>query len=175
MYGGRAGRDYVTRTQPDNRGLPVGVVVGYESHELIIDASVPIQVGDGLGFEPPGAVGGPTIGFSVTAVRTLSARGATARQAVETRTRVDAGWRVIRTAEGQLLERARRSYASLGGETRARKVRLDVRLFGAAGTPLKAVWVAGDESVTVRTDLTLSPAAKRPLDAPSLREQLGRL
>src|SRR5262249_45605192 len=91
MYGGRARRDYVTRTQPDNRGLPVGVVVGYESHELIIDASVPIQVGDGLGFEPPGAVGGPTIGFSVTAVRTLSARGATARQAVETRTRVDAG------------------------------------------------------------------------------------
>src|SRR5690348_16763218 len=30
MYGGRAGRDYVTRTQPDNRGVIIGTVVGYE-------------------------------------------------------------------------------------------------------------------------------------------------
>src|SRR5690349_12576200 len=34
MYGGRAGRDYVTRTQPDNRGLPIGTVVGTERGEL---------------------------------------------------------------------------------------------------------------------------------------------
>src|SRR6185312_7126426 len=30
MYGGRQGRDYVTRTQPDNRGIELGTVVGYE-------------------------------------------------------------------------------------------------------------------------------------------------
>ena len=30
MYGGRVGRDYVTRTQPDNRGLPIGTVVGHD-------------------------------------------------------------------------------------------------------------------------------------------------
>src|SRR6476620_11115592 len=60
MYGGRVGRDYVTRNQPDNRGTPVGAVVGYERGELIVETSAPLQVGDGLGFEPPNHVGGPT-------------------------------------------------------------------------------------------------------------------
>ena len=45
----------------------------------------------------------------------------------------------------------------------------------AAGTPLKAVFTAGDESVTVRSEITLAPASKRALDVAALREQLGRL
>lgn len=174
MYGGRAGRHYVTRTQPDNRGTLLGTVVGWERGELIVDVSAPIEVGDGLGFEAPDAVGGPTTGFTVTAVRTISSRGVI-RQALETRTRVDAGWKVVRTSEAKLLERARASYAALSPEIRARKTRLDVRVFGSAGTPLKAIFSTGDESVTVRSEITLSPASKRPLDAKSLREQFGRL
>src|SRR5207237_1076176 len=30
MFGGREGRDYVTRTQPDNRGMVLGTVVGHD-------------------------------------------------------------------------------------------------------------------------------------------------
>ena len=30
MYGGRAGRDYITRNQPDNRGAELGTVIGTE-------------------------------------------------------------------------------------------------------------------------------------------------
>ena len=174
MYGGRDGRHYVTRTQPDNRGVVLGVVVGQERGELIVDVSSPIQIGDGLGFEAPESVGGPTIGFSVTAVRTLATRG-TIRQALETRIRVTSGWRVVRTSEAQLLERARATYAGLSREIRARKSRLDVRVFGSAGTPLKAVFTADREMITVRTEITLSPASKRPLDMSSLRDQFGRL
>jgi len=174
MYGGRQGRDYVTRTQPDNRGTVLGTVVGYERGALIVEVSQPLQVGDGLGFEAPASVGGPTVGFSVSAVRTLASRGIV-RQAIETRTRVPAGWRVVRTSEAQLLERARASYASLPNAVRARKSRLDVRLFGGAGTPLKAVFSADGESVTVRTEVTLAPATKRALDVPALREQFSRL
>lgn len=174
MYAGRDGRDYVTRTQPDNRGLVLGTVVGHERGELIVDVNSPVDVGDGLGFEAPDSVGGPTMGFSITAVRTLSSRG-TIRQAIQTRTRVQTGWRVVRTTEAKLLEWARSTYASLPTEIRARKSRLDARLFGAAGTPLKGVFTADGETVTVRTEITLSPASKRPLDAMSLREQLGRL
>jgi putative protease len=48
-------------------------------------------------------------------------------------------------------------------------------LFGAAGTPLKAIFSADGETITVRSEVTLSPATKRALDAASLREQLGRL
>ncbi len=174
MYGGRQGRDYVTRTQPDNRGTVLGTVVGYERGALVVEVSQPLQVGDGLGFEAPDSVGGPTVGFSVSAVRTLSSRGIV-RQAIETRTRVQAGWRVVRTSQSQLLDRARASYASLPSAMRARKSRLDVRLFGAAGTPLKGVFTADGESVTVRTELTLAPATKRALDVPALREQFSRL
>jgi putative protease len=174
MYGGRDGRGYVTRTQPDNRGITLGTVVGYERDELIVDVSTPLYVGDGLGFEPPNHVGGPTTGFSVTAVRTLGTRETT-RQALETRVRIDAGWQVVRTSHAELLDRARSSYASLSPEIRAKKSRLDVRLFGAAGTPLKAVFVADGEDVTVRSEITLSPASKRPLDLAALRDQFGRL
>src|SRR4051794_37728800 len=41
MYGGRAGRDYVTRTQPDNRGAVLGEVIGKgrEQDELIVVVS----------------------------------------------------------------------------------------------------------------------------------------
>src|SRR5204862_605566 len=139
-----------------------------------VDVSSPIEVGDGLGFEAPDGVGGPTMGFSVTAVRTLSSNGRS-RQAIHARTGVPSGWLVVRTSEAQLLERARASYAALPSEIRQRKARLDVRLFGAPGTPLKAIFTSDGESVTVRSDVTLSVADKRPLDGPSLRAHLGRL
>jgi putative protease len=177
MYGGRDGRGYVTRTQPDNRGTALGTVVGYERNELLIDVSTSIEIGDGLGFEAPDSVGGPTTGFSVEAIRTLSGRGSNGlvRQAIVTRSRIDAGWRVIRTSEAKLLETARASYAALPAGIRARKSRLDVRLFGAPGTPLKAVFSTDGESLTVRSEMTLSLASKRPLDATTVREQFGRL
>ena len=174
MYGGRAGREYVTRTQPDNRGLAIGAVVGRENGALIVEVSTPVREGDGLGFEAPDQVGGPTTGFTVTSVRTLASRGIV-RQAIDSRMKVPTGWRVIRTSDAQLLERARASYAELPLAVRARKTRLDVRLFGAPGTPLKGVFTVDGESVTVRTETTLAQASKRPLDEPSLREQLGRL
>lgn len=174
MYGGRAGREYVTRTQPDNRGVVLGTVTGQERGELIVEVSSPIQVGDGLGFEPPENVGGPAVGFTVERVRTLASR-ATVRQAIETRARITTGWRVVRTSDVQLLERARASYAALSSELRAKKSRLDVRLFGTPGTPLKVIFSSGGETVTVRSEKTLSQAAKRPLDSATLREQLGRL
>ena len=97
------------------------------------------------------------------------------RQAIETRSLIEAGWRVVRTSEAQLLERARASYAALPTAIRARKTRVDVRLFGAPGTPLKAVFAAAGETITLRTETTLSLASKRPLDVASLREQFGRL
>src|SRR5690242_17234746 len=37
MYGGRAGREYVTRTQPDNRGVVIGTVTGFDRGELFIE------------------------------------------------------------------------------------------------------------------------------------------
>ncbi len=173
MYGGRVGRDYVTRSQPDNRGIDLGVVAGTERGELILEVSQPIEVGDGLGFEAPGSHGGPTEGFSVEAIRTLSRRGSY-RQAIVTRVQIPAGWRVIRTSHAALLERARASFRDTILAD-APRIQLDVRVFGGAGAPLKAVFTAGDEGVTVTSEVTLAPANKHGLDLARLRDQFGRL
>jgi putative protease len=176
MYGGRQGRDYITREHPDNRGRELGTVVAHQGRELIVDVSVPLQTGDGVGFESPTERGGATVGFTIADVRTL-AWGSPMRQAIvwPARLSVGDGWRVVRSSEAALLERARASYAALPSELRQRKTRLDVRLFGSAGGPLKAVFLADGETVTVRTEINLAPATKRALDESSLREHLGRL
>ena len=175
MYAGRAGRDYITREQPDNRGMPLGEVVGYERGELIVEVTVPVQRGDGLGFEPPAGSAGTSVGFSVDGVRSLGARNGTVRQALATRTRVAAGWRVMRTSDAALLARAKESFASVGVQGAQRRTRLDVRAFGSAGSPLKLLVTAGDRSVTVRSEIELAPAKSRALDQTQLRAQLGRL
>jgi len=176
MYGGRAGRGYITRTQPDNHGLDLGVVVATEGGDVIVDVSTPIETGDGLGFEPPqGATHAASTGFAAGAVRTIGERDGVTRQAISSRTRVPAGWRVLRTAHAALLERARESFASLKGAPVHRKTPLAVRVFGGAGAPLKAIFRADGDEVTVVSAIPLAPAARRSLDVAQLREQLGRL
>jgi putative protease len=175
MYGGRAGRDYITRNQPDNRGVELGTVVGRQGSELIIDVRSPVAVGDGLGFEPPEGETAEHVGFSVSAVRTVRQMGPLTRQAIATRITVPANWRVVRSSHAALLESARASYANLPIETKQRKTRLDARVFGAAGTPLKVIFLADGEEITARSEITLSLAQKRSLDKDQLREQLGRL
>src|SRR5712671_2526016 len=73
MYGGRAGRSYITREHPDNRGRELGVVLSHDAvaRELIVGVSSPLMVGDGVGFEAPDSRGGAGVGFTIEAVRTL--------------------------------------------------------------------------------------------------------
>src|SRR5690242_8783817 len=175
MYGGRAGRSYITREQPDNRGVPLGEVVGSERGELIVQVTSPVKPGDGLAFEPPISSAGQTKGFSVESVRTISSRGDAVRQAITTRTRIPTGWRVVRTSDAALLARARESFTSVSSPAREHKTRLDVRAFGAPGSPLKLLFTAGDHTVTVRSEIELTPAKSRALDNTQLRAQLGRL
>ncbi len=175
MYGGREGREYITRTQPDNRGLEVGTVVGFERGEVIVEVRAPIAERDGLGFEPPAGGHLESVGFSAGPVRTLSQRDGVWRQAIKARREVPVGWRVIRSAQVSLLESSRASYADVGQGTRRRRVGVSVRCFGAAGGALKAIFAAGDHVVEVRSEMALAPAQRRALDAAQLREQFGRM
>ncbi|MEP7065785.1 MAG: DUF3656 domain-containing protein [Gemmatimonadota bacterium] len=175
MYGGRAGRDYITRDQPDNRGVDIGVVTGWSRGGLFVELSTPLASGDGIALEPPTGESGAVTGFAVSGVRTLSARDGITRQVVDARTPVPNGWRVVRTSHVALLTRARESFASLSAPARGRKTRVDVRAFGSAGSPLKLLFTADGEEVEVRSEITLAPATKRSVDQTQLREQLGRL
>ena len=175
MYGGRAGREYITRAQPDNHGMVIGEVLDCSNTEVTVDVTHAIEVGDGIGFEPPSLGGNEAIGFSVTAVRTMSQRDGRFRQAIATRQRIPAGWSVVRSSHAALLVKARESFAALPTTVQRRKHRLDLRLFGSAGGPLKIVAICGEDEVSARTESVLAPAANRALDDPMLREQLGRL
>jgi putative protease len=174
MYGGRAGRGYITREQPDNRGVVLGSVVGASRGELLVEVSSPLEPGDGVAFEPPTREAGERTGFAVTAVRTLTTRDGIVRQAVATRSRVPTGWRVVRTSQAALLARAQATFAPRTTPAQ-RRTRLDVRAFGAAGSPLKLLFSAGEHSVTVRSDADLVPAKAHALGQEQLRAQLGRL
>ena len=175
MYGGREGREYITRTQPDNRGVELGVVTGFVDGELMVEVRAPIAERDGLGFEPPAGGHLESTGFSAGPVRTISVQGGIHRQAVRARQRVPVGWRVVRSSQAELIERARASYAEVGREARRRRTALSVRVFGAPGAPLKAIFRVADHEVTVLSQLPLAAATKHALDVGQLREQFGRL
>lgn len=175
MYGGREGRDYITRTQPDNRGMELGVVTGFADGELFVEVRAPIAERDGLGFEPPAGGHLESTGFAAGAVRTLGQKDGVYKQAIRAKHRVPTGWRVVRSAQAALLERARASFADVGRQLRKRRTPLSIRCFGAAGGPLKLIVTCEEHEVTVRSELALAPAASRALDVAQLREQLGRL
>lgn len=174
MYTGRGGRDYVTRSQPDNRGTELGVVVGWERGELVIEVSEPVRSGDGLGFEPPPGSTSSSIGFTVEGVRSIAARRGITRQSVRARTRVPAGWRVVRSSQAALLERARSTLSRVALPD-SRRIRLDVTLRGSPGQPIRGVFAADGEDVAVEGTTPLTPALAHRLDDVRLREQLGRL
>lgn len=180
MYGGRQGREYITRTQPDNRGLPLGEILGVDGDALTVRVSRPLSVGDGIGFESPDVGSSATTGGSVLTVQTVGPATGGIRQIITVRiasgrATLRSGWRVVRTTDVQLLERAQASFAAVTIPDRVGVTRVDVRVFGHAGGPLKTQWQYGESEITVRGDIPLAPASKRALDMSQLRDQLGRL
>ena len=176
MYGGRQGRDYITRGHPDNRGVVLGTVVGREPDALVVELTQPLLVGDGIGLEAPDGARLGNTGFVVTEVRPVPGGSpGRVRQALVTRAHAPAGWVVVRSSHAALLERARASFAKLAQERPEARVRLDLRCFGAAGAPLKVIATAGEEQLTVRSDVGLEPAQQHGLDETRLRAQFGRL
>jgi len=175
MYGGRAGRDYVTRTQPDNRGAVLGEVIGRDEDELIVSVSQPIQPGDGLGFEHPAGPDKGNRGFGVRSVRTIGRQHGKVQQAIQPAEDIPAGWTVVRSAEAALLARARESFAAVPSTGSAERTRMDVRALGAAGEPLTLICRTGPDEVTVKSTIALAPATRHGLNEERLRAQLGRL
>ncbi len=175
MLHGRAGRTYVTRTQPDNRGRELGVVVGSRKGEITIEVAEPVRVGDGLGFEPPPGASGPSSGFRVRDVRALGPRTGAVRQAIRSPIPVPIGWRVVRSADAALIDRARASTSGLSADTGPDRIALQVRAFGRAGSHLTALFSCVGLDVTVESEGQLSIARAHELDEPRLREHWARL
>jgi putative protease len=172
MYRGRAGRDYITRDHPDNRGVTLGVVTDVTNREVVVDVTSPIEAGDGIAFETANA--DETIGATVTSIRTIRNVNGKIRQALTMRAYPAIGATVVRSSDSALLERSRASYAAVEFAP-ARKVPVDIAAFGNAGAPLKLVFKSAVGDIVVRSEIALAPASKRSLDVAQLRDQLGRL
>jgi putative protease len=173
---GRPGRTFITRDHPDNRGAVLGRVIGVAGSEVTVQVAHEIHAGDGLAFESEGRQ--EPVGSTVVAVRSTKQNGAGLRQRIVVRERVPHDAMIRRTADAQLLARSRSSYHTAPVPAPA-AVPLHVRLFGAAGTPLKAIFLAVlprvEQSVTVRSTAPLVPAQRHALDDAVCRAQLGRL
>jgi putative protease len=174
MYGGRAGRDYVTRTHPDNRGAELGSVIGRDGRDLLVAVSDAVCVGDGLGFEHPEGVSRGNVGFTVSRVHTIREVAGRLTQKIGAVMDVPTGWTVVRSSQARLLEQARQSFAGLS-EPVSPRLTVDVRASGSCGEPLSLVWSLGGEHVRVTSAVPLARAAKHGLDRARLAEQLGRL
>jgi len=176
MYGGREGRDYVTRAQPDNRGTVLGRVTKRDGAELVLELEAPVGVGDGLGFEHPDGSRFGNTGFAVQHVRTIRTKGTRVVQGIHAPTaEVPVGWIVVRSSHAELLEKARASFADVSRQGPVPRTALDMVLTGSDGTALTLTATSDGESVTAASTVLLTPAAKRPLDRAKLEEQLGRL
>jgi putative protease len=175
MLGGREGRGYVTRTHPDNRGVVLGRVARVARGEIVMDLTEPVQLGDGLGFEHPEGPARGSSGFVVKRVRAVRPENGRPLQAVPADARVGVGWTVLRTSDGSLLERARRSIERVRPDGTEPGTPLRVVASGREGGPLTLTFSGGCGSVTVETSVVLARATKHGLDGARLAEQLGRL
>ena len=174
MYHGRAGREYVTRDQPDNRGVVLGVVVETRGQQVTVEVSSPLAVGDGVAFTVPGSAPDATVGARVQEATTLRSRDGMTRQRIVVHASPAVGASVVRTSDARLLETARGSFADVSLDAQ-RRTPIDVAAFGAAGAPLKLVFRSPVGDVTVQSEVPLVPAQKRALDERQLRDQLERL
>lgn len=175
MYEGRAGRDYVTRSHPDNRGMPLGRVVANEGADVIVELTELLFSGDGVGFEVPAGMQGNTMGFTIDRIRTLLDAPGAVRQAIRSRVQIAVGATVVRSFDAALMQSARQSYATVSGKVPPNRIIVDVAVSGTAGSTLKIVFRHDDSTVSTTSQGILSLATKRSLDEKQLREQLGRL
>ena len=142
----------------------LGVVTGPRGRELLVEFELAAPDRRRSRLESPAQRGGASVGFTVTkCARSTPARRFARRSCCQSP--VGDGWRVVRSSEAALIERARASYAALPRRVRQRKTRVDVQLFGSAR--LAAQGCSSLQTArrwTCAPEINLVPASKRALD-----------
>jgi len=164
------------------RGVALGRVTGVRGGRVSVMLVAAVKRGDGIAFEAAAAdgsaVGGRVyelfLGRQPAAAATAGAEieMAFAFGAIDT-ARLRVGQRVWKTDDPELTSRLRRSFS--GGVSRRRQP-VDLEVTAAVGQPLRLVArLADGRSCRLETPMACQPASRHPLDAATLRAQLGRL
>jgi putative protease len=173
---GRPGPELMSYKRPNNRGLFLGRVKGYNKTLRLVEIALDetLRVGDGI--EVWITAGGRTAGeVNRIFMGSEPVQRAPAGSVVllDIPGRVFAGDRVFKTHDADLMERARASFTSPKGQ---RKIPLSFTVSAKLGEPLKiTVEDSGGNTGEAETASPAQEALKRPLTREYLEKQLSRL
>ncbi|GBF32728.1 protease [Desulfocucumis palustris] len=173
---GRQGAAMMSYKRPNNRGVRLGRVKGYNRDDRLVEIALeePLRKGDGLEVW---VTEGGRVGFEVGDIFLGGARvdkapaGASVKLSVPGK--VKPGDRVFKTHDAELIEEARRTFTTPGG---VKKIPLRFTVQAGIGLPLQLTVEDGQGGrAAAATPSPGQPAKKRPLDREFLLNQLGRL
>ncbi|OPY63165.1 MAG: putative protease YhbU precursor [Pelotomaculum sp. PtaU1.Bin065] len=173
---GRPGRDLMSYKRPNNRGVRLGRIKGFDRKQKMAELSLekPLRLGDGV--EVWVTEGGRAAGE----VRRIVKDGKSVERAaagdivyLDIPGRVFPGDRVFKTHDADLIERARATFAS---PKEQKKIPLIFEVFARLNEPLLIrVTDQGGLTGVAETKSPCQRALKRPLTRAYLANQLGRL
>jgi putative protease len=170
-------------TFPKSRGVYLGTVKKVLKHAVLVELQSPLKRGDGIVFD----AGDPTKEEEGGRVYDILSKGNKVDGEVEKGLyeivmgrndvnlgRIHAGDRVWKTNDPELNKRLRKTFET---DKPYRTFPLAVHVSGRVGGPLQTTWVdeKANHAVTVKSEIHLEAALKRPLTHSLLHEQLGRL
>ncbi|MFZ5647011.1 MAG: DUF3656 domain-containing U32 family peptidase, partial [Bacillota bacterium] len=175
FFGGQ-GRDMMSYKRPNNRGVRLGRVKGFDRKTGLVEVNLERSLRAGDGLEVWVTEGG-RVGFQVSELFVRGARVERARAGevagLSIPGRVKPGDRVFKTHDADLMETARESFAS---PRPRRKIPLVFKVRAAQGSPMEIfVTDPGGRTAGAATQSPGMPAEKRPLSAGFLESQLNRL
>lgn len=180
---GTNNQELLDGTFPKSRGVYLGTVSKVLKDAILCDIQAPIKRGDGIVFD----AGRPEQKEEGGRVYDLRKRGlkiegiaenglieiVPGRQDVNL-TKVKQGDKIWKTSDQELERRLQKTFEK---EQAYKLFPLSLKVMGKEGHPLVVQWFdeKTDLSVTIKSEVMLEQAIKRPLTAEFLQEQLGRL
>lgn len=172
---GTPGRDMMSASRPNNRGLPVGRVLSYDAmtHRAVVKLTERVSCGDEIDFWVSSGGRVPTTLREMLDERGESVSEACAGSVVSlpVSRAVHPHDRMFRVLDVKLTEEARESY-----RTRRRVIRISMRARAHMGEHFVVEATADDgASATAVSDFVVERAKKTPTEPDAIRKQLGRL
>lgn len=167
----RPGQRILSGKKPNNRGVKIGRVKSVHAGKAKILLERELHSGDGLEFGGPSQPGTTADHISVNGSVVSAAPAGTVCELPVPRG-VQSGNDVFRTLDRTLIESAEKFF----GEKNRLRVPVNATVEGAVGEPITVTFEDHSGiSGTAKTTVLAEEARTRPLDAKTLRAQLGRL
>ncbi|WP_202819970.1 DUF3656 domain-containing U32 family peptidase [Calderihabitans maritimus] len=172
---GNPGRDLMSYKRPNNRGLFLGRVTGYNAgtKQAIIRLEEPLRRGDGIEvWVSRGSRVGTTVEEIWWKGQKTEEAPAGAEVVLPLTRKVEKGDRVFKTYDRELMARAHKSYSGPG----SRKIKVNAMVRAKEGEPLRIELTdPAGRKASAETQFLGEKALKHPLTEEVIRRQLERL